>query len=247
MILPHAGRRLLNLPWGAVALLDVAIPLSPVLYHHDRLRPRAELLSLMPELRRLLLGAFLRYWTRDYWQRYLAGDDPLRRLSWTMLREIAYRFTSGVMDVKVGDAYQQWLRRRSDVSLGVVGHSHEPLWQSFGHRKLLGTGCIRNEYGLVNGGREQPLLPKVYAEVELNEGRCVRSQLVEVAAPPPVGDYVPDDIFAVIEPLRELLASRNLLAASRGRRDHVTGDATRRTFRRLAGAPGRVAPGPVAA
>jgi UDP-2,3-diacylglucosamine pyrophosphatase LpxH len=207
------GRELLNLPWGALALLEVAIPLTPVLYHHDRLKPREELLALVPELKRLLLGAFFRYFTRDYWQRYF--EDPLRRLSWPMLREIAYRFATGGMDVELGSYYQTMVQSQEQVRLCVVGHSHQPAWQMLGHKKLLQTGCLRNEFALLDQGRSQVPLPKVYAEVAMKGGRCLSSQLVELAPPELPSDYVPASIFDVVEPLRTLLAQRNLLVGDR--------------------------------
>ncbi len=221
LTLEHEGRRLLNLPWGSVALLEVAIPLTPVLYHHDRLKPRDQLLELLPELKRLLIGAFWRYWTRDYWQHYLAAQDPLRRLSWTMLREIAYRFAAGAMDVNLGDTYQRLVKADDQVRVCIVGHAHEPAWYSAGPKKLLQTGCFRNEFAILEGGRRQELLPKVYAEVYMRRGRAIRSHLVEIDAPAPPAGYIPDSLFAVGEELRKLLEQRNLAGdAERAAREH---------------------------
>ena len=53
--------RILNLPWGSVALLEVAIPLHPMLHLLDRVRPRRKLFELMPEAKELLLGRYWRY------------------------------------------------------------------------------------------------------------------------------------------------------------------------------------------
>lgn len=209
LVVRHGERDFLNLPWGAVALLDVAIPLTPLLHHHDRLKPRDELLELMPELKRFLLGSFWRYWTRDYWQRYFAADDPLRRVSWTMLREVAYRFTSGSMDVKLGGDYHE-LIRAENLSLCIVGHSHQPAWHNIGHRKFLQTGCLRHEFALLDAGRAQRPLPKIYAEAYLRHGHVVRSHLVEVDGPEPPPGYVPASIFDVLPEVRRLLAEQKL-------------------------------------
>jgi hypothetical protein len=85
----------------------------------------------------------------------------------------------------------------------------------FGHKKLLQTGCLRNEFALLDQGRSQVSLPKVYAEVAINGERCLSSQLVELAPPALPSDYVPISIFDVVEPLRTLLAQRNLLVGDR--------------------------------
>lgn len=206
----HGGRRLLNLPWGAVALLEVAMPLTPILYHHDRLKPRETLLDVLPELRELLLAMYWRYWTRDYWQKFFAADDPLRRVSWTMLREIVYRFRSGAMDISVFRPYEELLKSSKDVRVCLVGHQHEAAWWSYANKKLLRTGCFRNEFALVDQGRRQEPIPKVYAEVYLRGGRTVRSRLVEVDTPPLPPGYVPDSIFDVREQLENIFAEEGL-------------------------------------
>ncbi len=200
--------RLLNLPWGAVALLEVAIPLAPVFYALDRLKPRERVLDALPEVRDLLLSSFWRYWTRDYWRDFFADADPMKKMSWTMLREIVYRFGTGHADVSMGDTYQKKLTEDDGLRLFLIGHQHEPGWWSRGDRKVLRTGCFRNEFSLT-GTSEYRLLPKVFAEVYMKAGHAVRSHLVEVDAPPPPPGYMP----ASITELRGVAAS--LLEAGR--------------------------------
>lgn len=203
----QGGERLLNLPWGTVALLEVAIPLVPLFYALDRLKPRAWVLEQLPEVRDLLLGSFWRYWTRDYWRDYFADTDPLKRVSWTMLREIAYRFGSRHPDVSMGDHYQRLLERADGQRLYLVGHQHEPGWWSQDDRKLLRTGCFRNELTVAAGGGYR-LLPKVYAEVYLHDERAVRSHLVEVDAPDPPPGYMPASIHDMRPEAEALLEQR---------------------------------------
>jgi UDP-2,3-diacylglucosamine pyrophosphatase LpxH len=199
------GKRLLNLPWGSVALLEVAIPLTPLLYHHDRLKPRDQLLELMPEMRDLLLGAFWRYWTRDYWQEYFAEEDPLKRVSWTMLKEIVYQFGSRSMDVSVGRAYRRLVAQSDDIALAVIGHQHDAAWWTVGTKRVLRTSAFRNEFALLDGGHSQQLLPKVYAEIYSHAGKALRSHLIDVDGPPPPADSVPASIFDVTEDLKAAL------------------------------------------
>lgn len=209
LLIKRKSEELVNMPWGSVALLDVAMPLSPLLYHHDRLKPREELLALIPEIRRVLTGSFWRYWTRDYWKSYFADQDPLRRLSWTMMREVAYRLAVGGMDINLDDTYHRLVRHDDDARVCVIGHTHEPAWHNIGDRKLLQTGCLRNEFALLDAGRKQSQLPKVYAEVYLNGGRTECSHLVEVHAPPPPAHLLPQSIFSVQESLRDILREQD--------------------------------------
>lgn len=206
----YDGERLLNVSWGTIALLEVAMPLLPVCYALDRLKPREELLERLPELRDLLLGAYWRYWTRDYWRDFFADADPLRKVSWTMLKEIAYRFGSKHADVEMGDRYQRRLAGSDGVRVCVVGHQHEPGWWSFGDRKVLRTGCMRNEFMLLGDDEPPRLIPKVYAELFVSGEHTVRSHLVEIEAPPPPSGYLPTHLRDVVPQVREALRSRDL-------------------------------------
>lgn len=203
--LEYDGETILNLPWGTVALVDVVMPFLSELGPLDRLKPKKAVLEALPEVRDLLLGAYWRYWTRDFWQRYWTGRDPLRRVSWSMLQEVAWRFGTGDPDVSMQDCRRFLHGRRDDPMLIVLGHEHEPAWWSNAGRRVLRTGCFRNEYALDVEGGEHRLLPKVYAEVFLRNGVPLRSHLVEVDAPPPSEPAVParlDDVLGRIPRLR---------------------------------------------
>ena len=177
------GRTILNLPWGSVALLEATMPLQPHLYWADRLKPRDRIFRHLPELREVLVNAFWQYWTRDYWRSFMAGD-PLKTVSWTMVKEIAYRF--GYQDLDVGDlgVHQQRLVADERWRVRCIGHHHRPTWWAFADRKLLVTGCYRNEFPVGADGSVGACLPKVHAEIYQRRGRTVRSHLVEWDGPP---------------------------------------------------------------
>jgi hypothetical protein len=207
-LLEHAGRTVLNLPWGTVALLEVAMQFLPELHQLDRLKPRMDVLRALPEVRELLVDAYWQYWTRDFWQHYWSRRDPLRRVSWTMLKEVAYRLGTGDPEVSMADCRRLLHDRRDDTRLIVLGHEHEPAWWSLADRRVLRTGCFRNEYALDVETGEHRLLPKVYAEVYLQRGRPVRSHLVEVQGPPPPRAAVPRALSDVLPDVRRLSAAR---------------------------------------
>jgi hypothetical protein len=191
--------RILNLPWGTLALLEVAMPFLPDLYQIDRLKPKKVVLEALPEVRELLLTAFWKYWTRDFWQRYWSTRDPLRRVTWTMLQEVAYRFSTGDPEVSMQDCRRLLHRRRDDTVLILLGHEHEPAWWNEGARRVLRTGCFRNEYAADLVGSDHQLLPKVYAEVYMNEGAPMRSRLVELESPPAPPESMPVSLSRIIE------------------------------------------------
>lgn len=200
----HGAEELLNIPWGTIALLEVAMPFHPVLYPMDRLRPYRHVFDALPEIRDLLLDEYWRYWTHDYWTQLFTDPDPLRRVTWTMFSEIAYRFGTGDPEVSTSDG-RRLLRRRDGANVIVMGHEHEPGLSSLDGRRLLRTGCFRHEYLLdLASGAHRPL-PKVYAEVFLREERATFSQLVEVEEPPPDPPRVPHDVGVLLERVHEHL------------------------------------------
>jgi UDP-2,3-diacylglucosamine pyrophosphatase LpxH len=203
----HGSERLLNIPWASVALLDVAIPLQPLLYHHDRLKPKQRVLELIPEIKELLTGAFWTYWTRDYWKDFWDGGNPVKTVSWAMLKELVRRLVTRDPDVWMADDLQRRAVESDRYDLYLVGHQHEPSWWSHGRRKVLRTGAMRDEFMLDASGATQTAINKTYAEVLLEDGEVVRSHLVELDPPPRPEGSMPASIFAIVPRLREMLAS----------------------------------------
>ncbi|MGE0708344.1 MAG: hypothetical protein AB7N76_18240 [Planctomycetota bacterium] len=200
------GDKMLNLPWASVALLDVAIPLHPVLHFHDRVIPKGRVLELLPEIKEVLLERYWQYWTRDYWKG--SRSDPVKKVTWSMLKEIfgRYFFSHDTEVSPVGEAYLQWLNGHEDTDVVVIGHTHRPSLWSYGRRKLFVLGCFRNEYQLLDDEGSFAPLPKTYCEVFLSEGRPVRSHLVEIEGPPLPAGFEPDDLLGVREKLQALLS-----------------------------------------
>lgn len=206
----HQGQRILHIPWGALGLLEVVMPLRQQLYHLDRLRPRDAVFDLLPEVRDLLLSRSWTYWTRDYWRDLLVGGDPLKRPTWAMVKEVIYRFTSTDPEVSMGDHFVRRLAWDFEHKVLVVGHQHEPMVRTYGNRRLLQTGCFRNEFMLEDEGRRLVPLPRVYAEVFQRGQETLRAQLAEVPAPPMPAGYVPRSVFDVLPTVRALLSAEAL-------------------------------------
>jgi len=214
----YEGRRILNLPWGAVALLDVALPLRHVLYHHDRLKPREEAFRLLPDVRDFLIDRFWQYWTREYFRGWWGGRDPMAKVSWNMLRELAYRFRSRDGGVSVGAHFIDRLYKREQYQVYTFGHEHESGWWTHEGRKLLRTGAFRDEYRLFDDGRERVPIAKVYAEIYM-KGDCAQTaRLVEVQGPQPPDGHMPASIYDVLDVIKPLMgteAEREQAAAAR--------------------------------
>ncbi len=203
--LEHEGEPVLNLGWTSVALLDVVIPLQPILHHLDRLRPKKLVLEVLPEVKELLTGIAWSYWTRDWWRDYFGNRDPIKRVTWTMLKEVVWRLASLEVDVAMGDELQKQMSTSDRYDLYVVGHQHDPGWWSFGNRKVLRTGALRDEYMLSDGGYVQTPINKTWAEVLLAGDDVVRSHLVEEPGPPRPPGTMPVSIFDVLPQVRALL------------------------------------------
>lgn len=196
------GKQLLNLPWANVAILDVAMPLQPLLYFYDRLIPKKAVLDLIPEIKELIVERFWSYFKRDYWRGVL-GADPVKRIRWKMLKEIGSRLITLDADVSFGTTFIDRMTSSDDYDLYAIGHIHKAGWWSHGHRKVLQSGCFRDEYAVLDEGRRLVHLPKSYIEVYVRGEEPVRSQLIEVNGPPPAGEL--PDIFEIVPKLRELL------------------------------------------
>ncbi|MCB9681016.1 MAG: hypothetical protein H6733_06045 [Alphaproteobacteria bacterium] len=220
----HQGVDILALPWGAVALLDVAMPLHPLVYHHDRLTPRGEVFRMLPELNELVVARYWAYWTRDYWRGWFSGADPTKRLSWTMFREVMYRFGSRDTGTSLDASFDRMLREPDGPSVILLGHLHEARWSSYADRKLLVTGAMRNEFVLAPDGTVARPMPKVFAEVWMQGEHAVRSELVEVDGPPVPAGYCPESLYDVRPAITALLAhveQRDDIARAAAHQEHA--------------------------
>jgi UDP-2,3-diacylglucosamine pyrophosphatase LpxH len=204
----HKGEQILALSWGTVSLLDVAMPLKQLLYHHDRLKPKKLLFERMPEVKQLMTSSFWAYWTGGYFREFFA--DPMKTISWTMLKEVVYRLVSWDTEVYTAGAFQKMLVEREDVDLYVFGHEHEPGIWSHGLRRAIRTGAFRDEYML--SSRDEVLRPinKTYAEIFMAGADVVRSGIVELVAPLRAAGSMPHSIYDVLPEVRRRLASPEL-------------------------------------
>ncbi len=200
------GEKILRLPWGTCALLDAAMPLRPLLYHHDRLRPRFLIFERMPKIRKVIVKAFRRYWMRDYlWESIVHYGDPTRELSWKMIREIVFRLYTADPDVVLSDDLAQLLKTSPDLEVVSIGHLHTPSWQMHARRYLVQTGCLRDEFEIHHYDDKLVPIDKSYGEILLVEGHVEDVRLFHVQGPErPPGTY-PGDIFALSKRVPKLL------------------------------------------
>jgi hypothetical protein len=188
LFVEHEGHRLLRLPWGTVGLLDVAMPMHPLVYDLDRVKPHGRVLELLPDLRHLLVRAYWRYWTGEYARSVYARVDPLRTVSWTMLKEVSYRLITADSNLGSPDHFLKMLEGDAGYRVVVVGHVHEPALVVRADRRMITTGCLRNEYVIDHHGTVLGALPKSWAHLWQRDGRTLFSSLEEAYGPPaPVG------------------------------------------------------------
>lgn len=207
-LLEHDGVNVLRLPWGAIGIIDVMLPMHELFAHHDRMRPRGLVFEVFPELRELLVGRAWRYWSRDYLRRWWGGSDPLARVSWRMAREIVWRLGTANASLSVHQRYRQRLVDGPHRVI-VIGHEHEASWWAHADRKLLTTGCLRCEFALSPDGKQTTLLPSVYAELLQDAtGRTFRSELRERLGPEPPTGWAPASIFDVRPTVEAMLAEQ---------------------------------------
>ncbi|NCG22191.1 MAG: hypothetical protein GWP91_24510 [Rhodobacterales bacterium] len=207
----HDGTAILAQSWGAQAVIDVALPMQHLFYDLDRLKPRRRALDLLPDVKNLIVGAYWGYYTGD-WLRGLVGGQQMSAVSWQMLREVGWRFQSNNPNVKQGNAYREMITS-GRYRCVVTGHVHQTEWWSWADRKVLHTGCMRDEYAIDANGLVSGRIPKTYAEVYLCGDRVVRSHLVEVDGPAPPEGHAPASVFDVLPRIRPILEQEHGMVA----------------------------------
>jgi len=199
------GTRLLNLSWATVALLDIAMPVHPLLHFHDRLRPRNQVMAMVPEIRELLVAKAWHYWTRDFWRDFIALKDPVLKFNWTMVREIVKRFTTSNPEVSFN---KRWLKAKveqEDGELFVTGHLHQVGTYYHGTKRVLQAGCFRDEYFVLDDGKRfQPILKPFY-EIHLKEGRVLGIVTEEIQGPDRPRESFPDSVYDIVPQVKALL------------------------------------------
>ena len=199
------GKRMLNISWATIALLDVVLPLHPILCFHDRLKPRTLVFELVPEIKELLMTAAWRYWTRDFWHEFITLKDPLLKLNWSMVKEVVKRFTLGSPTVSIN---KKWLYEKVEhepFELFFTGHVHVARTYFHGAKRIIQAGAFRDEYFILNGGRRFRPVLKPYYEIFLKGGQVVTWVSREVRGPDRPRGSVPGSIYDVVPVVKERL------------------------------------------
>jgi UDP-2,3-diacylglucosamine pyrophosphatase LpxH len=201
----HHGEKILNQPWATVALLNVFMPLQSTLYHLDRIKPKKKLFEIMPELKEWMMGNLWQYWRQDYMK---SSADPLKKVSWTMVKEVIKRSAVFNPDLVLGEN----LRERVQKGVGesrvfVLGHMHEEGLYAYGNRKLMQAGCFRNEYMIEEEGEALFPIVKSYIDIEMQNGRARRSHIREVVGPELPDHYIPRALKDYVPLIQSFLGS----------------------------------------
>mgnify|MGYP005687883423 FL=1 len=122
--------------------------------------------------------------------------------------------------------YRERLTGQDDLQAIVIGHIHQPGWWSWSDRRLLQSGCLRDEYTLDRDGRIGAVLPKTYVEVRMRGERVTHAGLVEVYGPRPSPERMPQSIFELLPDIEPLLDSLEVAPAG-----PVTASPQQRTVR----------------
>lgn len=196
---PYRGDSILLLPWGSCAILDVVMPMKYLFYHHDRLRPKGRVLERIPQLEEILLGAFKRYWMRQYlWDALTQYDDPTRNISWDMIKEIVFRLVSANADVAMEDEHiVGMLSREPELQAVCFGHLHVPAWRMIEKQHIVRTGCMRDEYLVDPYDDRLHHLPKSWAELVLIDGNVAEARHFHIQGPARAPGTYPEDPFVL--------------------------------------------------
>lgn len=180
IFIEYESRNVLKLPWATVTLLNAILPCREELYMLDRIKPRSFLFQTMPELKEYVLGRLWRYWTKDY----IRSNDPLKKVSWAMVKETLKRsFYAFQPDVEIDRSLDALRKQNPHLRTFVFGHLHEASARSYGNRKIVQAGCFRDEFMLTEHDMSYHPIPKSYIEVDFVDNQVSTVHLMEVVNP----------------------------------------------------------------
>lgn len=205
LFIVHEGERLLNVSWATVALLDVILPLQPLLYFHDRLKPKSQIMAKIPEIRELLIGLSWKYWTRDFWHDLIKLKDPVLKLNWTMFKEIVRRFTTGSPEVSIHEDWLATTVEKLDARVFCTGHLHQVGTSYHGPKRVIRLGCFRDEYFVnADGTRFEPIL-KSFCQMYVKGPQVTAITTRDIVGPGRSAASFPASIYDVVPRVQELL------------------------------------------
>lgn len=175
VFIEHQGSKILNLPWSTVTLLNVIMPHRNDFYELDRIKPRHIVFDKIPSLKEFILGLLWTYWTQDY----IKSNDPLKRVSWSMVREAFKRSFMFNPDVELEDKLFERMKISNEYKVYVVGHMHETKVVTYGDRKVVQMGCFRDEFMFTRSTESFEIIPKTYLEIELQGNKMKKLNILE--------------------------------------------------------------------
>lgn len=203
----HQGKKYLNLPWATVTLLNVMMPHRSDFYELDRIKPRELSLEMIPNLKEFILSTLWSYWTKDFLKDYMRTNDPLKKISWGMLKETMRRSVFFNPDVEINRFFYDQIVHHEDVKVYVIGHMHNPFIRSYGNRKVIQSGCFRDEFMLESDRESFTPIPKTYVEVELMNNLVTKSNLIEITPPEESYKRIPKGLQSYIEVIDKKLGT----------------------------------------
>jgi UDP-2,3-diacylglucosamine pyrophosphatase LpxH len=204
--LNYRGKKILNLPWATVTLLNAVLPNREDFYELDRIKPRNEIFDEIPSFKEFALSLLWNYWTGDYLKDYFRSNDPLKKVSWSMLKEAFKRsFFFFNADVELENLLHKKMEKSSEYKVYVLGHTHDPKLVSFGDRKIIQAGCFRDEFMMDSTHTKFTLIPKSYVEVRMKRNMVIATNMLEVEGPDIDPTRVPKSLHTYHDVLNQKL------------------------------------------
>lgn len=208
----HRGESYLGLPWATISLLEVVMPMRDHFSELDRIKPKNLVFEIIPEMKELLMSSFWTYWRKNFFQ---LGANPLKKVSWKMVKEVVRRSTVFSADIAINQEQLKRVMRRDKCRLAVLGHLHEPMVWGNGYRRVIQTGCFRDEFLLENGAKKMVPIPKSYLEVTIRDGRYVLANMIESECSSLSQDRFPPFPQQFLTKIKECLGSNDERLRSR--------------------------------
>ena len=97
-----------------------------------------------------------------------------------MFKEVFKRSLMFNPDVEIQNTLFERMKKDDDYKLYVVGHLHEQKVMTHGNRKLIQSGCFRDEFMYSEKDQTFTLIPKSYLEIWMQGPNVACSNMLEL-------------------------------------------------------------------
>lgn len=183
--LEHRGKKLLNMPFGSVAVTKYFIELKRHFPLEEKLYPRHEVFENFPEFKRLKQKIAFNFAVKGVFLNFILSlGDPVSSVPYLNLIKHVFKHGLEIYDEQkfLTKRFNSLLKLNPDKKAFIMGHLHllhHEITVKKGHIFIV-TDTWREEYNLTKG-KEKVLKPKTYAHISYDNDKLQKVDLLTFA------------------------------------------------------------------